>query len=195
VNQEMQTQEEKTKNERETLYFSSCYISKQYQEIILSVRQIEFVDQLCEREPVIALELDTPPTVIGLTVKAILAESNRRSAKDNPLLPKRLSDISQGKVFYERSDYATFQIGKYVKQDNIGKAYYDTPGYQASKATIINDFNKHYLHFLVEATDKIILATVSFNEWNPIQFSKQVPLSIENEELGVLFLGFSRLCI
>ena len=191
----MQTHEEKTNNEQEPLYFSSCYISKQYQEIIFSIMQVEFVDQLCEREPVIALGLEANPSVVGLTVKAILAASNERSAKDNPLFSTSLSDISQGKIFYNRSEYATYQIGQYAKQDNIGKAYYNTPGYQASKATMINDFNKHYLRFLVQATNQTIFATVSFNEWNPIQFSKQVLLSIENDELGVLFLGFAKLCV
>ena len=191
----MQPPKEKTKNEQETIYYSSCYISKQFQEIIFSIIRVEFVDQLCEREPVVALGLDASPPIVGLTVKAILAESNRRSAKDNPFLSATISDISQGKVFYGRNDYTTHQIGKYVKQDNIGKAYYDTPGYQASKATIIKDFNRYYLRFSVQATDKTILANVSFNEWNPIQFAKQVPLDMKNEELGALFLGFSRLCI
>jgi hypothetical protein len=191
----MQTHEADIKNEEEILYFASCYISKEYGELIFSIMRVEFVDQLCDREPTVALGLETPPIVVGLAVKAILAESNKKSSKDNPLLSTTLSDISQGKIFYSRNDYATHQIGKYAKQDKIGKAYYDTPGYQGSKATMINDFNRNYLHFLVQATDKIIFATVSFNEWNPIQFSKQVPLHIENEELGVLFLGFSKLCI
>src|SRR6266511_3028740 len=176
------------------LYFSSCYISKQFQEIIFFIMRVEFIDQLCEHEPVVALGLDTSPQVVGLTVKAILAESNKRSAKDNPLLSTTLPDISQGKIFYSRSDYAKHQIGKYAKQDNIGKAYYDTPGYQASKATIIKDFTRHYLPFSLRATDKMVFINVVFNEWNPIQFSKQVSLNMKDEELGTLFLGFSRLC-
>ena len=191
----MQIHEELAENEQEVLYFSSCYISKQFQEIIFSIMRVEFIDQLCEREPVVVLGLDTSPPVVGLAVKAILAESNKRSAKDNPFLSTTLSDISQGRIFYSRNDYATHQIGEYVKQDNIGKAYYDTPGYQASKATIIKEFNRHYLHFSVQATDKTIFANVYFNEWNPIQFSKQVSLDMKDDELGVLFLGFSRLCI
>ena len=191
----MQTHEAGIKSEQEISYFASCYISNKYGEIIFSIMRVEFVDQLCEREPVVALGLETSPIVVGLAVKAILAESNKKSAKDNPILSATLSDILQGRIFYSRNDYTSHQIGNYAKQDNIGKAYYDTPGYQASKATIIKDFNRHYLNFSVRATDKIIFVNVSFNEWNPIQFSKQVPLNIENEELGVLFLGFSKLCI
>lgn len=190
----MQTHEEPTGNEEEVLYFSSCYISKQFQEIIFSIMRVEFLEQLCECEPVVALGLDTSPLIVGSTVKAILVESNKRSAKDNPILSTTLSDISQGKIFYSRSDYAKHQIGKYAKQDNIGKAYYDTPGYQASKATKIKDFNRHYLPFSLRATNKMLFINVVFNEWNPIQFSKQVFLNMKDEELGVLFLGFSRLC-
>ena len=191
----MQNREELTGNKQETVYFSSCYISKQFQEIIFSIMRVEFVDQLCEREPVIALGLDTSPLVIGSTVKAILAESNKGSAKDNPLLSTTLSGIAQGAVFYTRNDYEKHQIGKYVKQDNIGKAYYDTPGYQASKATTIKDFNRHYLPFSLRATDKTLFINVVFNECNPIQFSKQVSLNMKDDELGALFLGFSKLCI
>ncbi len=47
----MRNHEEPKGNEQETLYFSSCYISKQFQEIIFSIMRVEFVDQLCEREP------------------------------------------------------------------------------------------------------------------------------------------------
>jgi hypothetical protein len=191
----MQNHEAEIKNEQEISYFASCYISKKYAEILFSVMRVEFVDQLCEREPVIALSLETSPIVVGLAVKAILAESNKKSAKDNPLLSATLSDILQGKIFYSRKDYASHEIGNYAKQDNIGKVYYDTPGYQASKATIIKDFNRYYLNFSVRATHKTIFVNVSFNEWNPIQFSKQVPLDMKNEDLGVLFLGFARLCI
>jgi len=191
----MQTHEAETTNKQGISYFASCYISKKYEEIIFSIMQVEFVDQLCEREPVVALGLETSPIVVGLAVKAILAESNKKSAKDNPILSATLSDILQGKIFYSRNDYASHQIGNYAKQDNIGKAYYDTPGYQASKSTTIKDFNRYYLNFSVRATDKIVFVNVSFNEWNPISFSKQVPLDMKNEELGVLFLGFARLCI
>ena len=191
----MRAGEAETKHEQEIRYYASCYVSKQHGEIIFSIMQVEFVDQLCEREPVVVLDLATSPEVVGLALKAILAESNKKSAKDNPILSATLSDISQGKIFYNRNDYATHQIGKYAKQDNIGTAYYDTPGYQASKATVIKDFNRHYLHFSVQATDRVIFVNVSFNEWNPIQFSKQVPLDMKNVELGVLFLGFARLCI
>lgn len=192
----MQTTEETRENDRETRYFSSCYISKKYQEIIFSIMQVEVIDQLCEHEPVVALGLETSPTIVGLAVKAILAESNKNSAKSNPLLSATLSDLTEGKIFYSRDDYATHQSGDYAKRDKIGKVYYDMPGYQASKATLIKDFDKHYIKFSLRATDKMILATLSFNEWNPIWFAnQQVPLDLKNEELGVLFLGFSRLCI
>lgn len=197
VNQfSMQTSKETRENDQETRYFSSCYISKKYQEIIFSIMQVEFIDQLCEHEPVVALGLETSPTIVGLAVKAILAESNKNSAKSNPLLSATLSDLSQGKIFYSQNDYATHQSGDYAKRDNIGKGYYGPPGYQASKATLIKDFGRHYINFTLRATDKMILAILSFNEWNPIRFAKQqVPLDLKNEELGVLFLGFSRLCI
>ena len=191
----MQIHDEKAENEQEKLYFSSCYISKRYQEIVFSVMRVEFVDQLCEREPVVALDLEVSPALVGSVVKAILAESNQRNASDNPSLSKRLSDISQGKIFYSRNDYAAHQIGQYAKQDNIGKAYYDTPAYQASKAKTIKDFNKYYLNFSVQATDEVVFIIATFNERNPIQFSQQVPLKMANEELGALFLGFSRLCM
>ena len=191
----MQASEAEAKYEQEIRYYASCYVSKQHAEVIFSIMQVEFVDQLCEREPVAVFDLATSPEIVGLALKAILAESNKQSAKNNSLLSATLSDISQGKIFYNRKDYATHQVRDYPKQDNIGKVYHDAPGYQASKATIMKEFNRHYLQFLVRATDKILFAKVSFNEWNPIQFSKQVPLDIKNEELGALFLGFSRLCI
>lgn len=182
----MQSDAEQTISEQEPLYFASCYISKQYREIIFSVMRVEFVDQLCEHEPVIAFGLDAHPNIVGLAVKAILAESNQKSAKANPLLSTRLANIPQGKIFYDRSDYTAHQTGR---------VYYDRPGYQASSATILHDFSKHYLHFLVQATDETILATLSFNEWNPLQYSERVPLGMDDEGLGALFLGFSRLCI
>lgn len=191
----MQNHEESTNNEQKDKYFSSCYISTQFQEIIFTIMQVEFVDQLCEREPVIVLGLDTSPQVVGLTVKAILAESNKENAIDNPLLSTNLSDISQGEIFYSRNDYATYQIGKYAKQDKIGKAYYDMPGYQASKSINPQEFYRHYLNFSIRATDNVISINLDFNEWNPIQFSKQVSLEMKNEELGALFLGFSSLLI
>lgn len=191
----MRVYDESTNRKPEPSYFAACYASKRFQEIIFSVRRVEFADQLCEREPVIVLALETTPRIVGLTVMAILAESNKQSAKDNPWLLASLSDISQGRVFYNRNEYATFQIGEYSKRDNIGKGYYDTPGYQASHATIINDFNQHYSHLLVEATDKTILVSAPWSKRNPIQFSEEIPLSAKNEEIGVLFLGFSRFCI
>jgi hypothetical protein len=191
----MQAGEAETKHEQEIRYYASCYVSRQHGEIIFSIMQVEFIDQLCKHEPVVALDLKTSPDVIGLALKAILAESNKMSTKDNPFLSATLSDISQGKIFYSRNDYAAHQIGEYAKQDNLGKAYYDTPAYQASKAKIINDFNKYYLNFSIQATDEVIFIIATFNEWNPIQFSQQVPLRIANEELGALFLGFSRLCM
>ena len=191
----MQTHEEGLKNKPEPLYFSACYVSKRYREIVLSIMRVEFVDQLCEREPVITLGLETSPRVVGLAVKAILVESNKRSAKDNPWLSTILSDLSSGKIFYNRADYAPYQLSITGKQTRIGETYLDTPGFQASKAQTINDFNKYFLQFLVQATNEAIFIMASFSEWNPIQYSKQVPLSLENEELGAVFLGFSKLCI
>ena len=191
----MHANEAEAKHEQEIRYYASCYVSRQQAEIIFSIMQVEFVDQLCEREPVVVFDLATSPEIVGLALKAILAESNKKNAKDNPLLRATLSDISQGKIIYSRNDYAANQIGEYAKQDNIGKAYYDTPAYQASKAKIINDFNKYYLNFFIQVTDDVIFIIATFNEWNPIQFSQQVPLNMGNEELGALFLGFSRLCM
>jgi len=101
----MQTHEAETTNKQGISYFASCYISKKYEEIIFSIMQVEFVDQLCEREPVVALGLETSPIVVGLAVKAILAESNKKSAKDNPILSATLSDILQGKIFSDSNGF------------------------------------------------------------------------------------------
>src|SRR5687768_6761019 len=112
----MQTGEAETKHEQEIRYYASCYISKQHGEIIFSIMQVEFIDQLCEREPVVALDLETSPEVVGLALKATLAESNTRDAENNPLFAYRLSDILQARIFYNRSDYAKDQLLIHDKQ-------------------------------------------------------------------------------
>lgn len=191
----MQADEAEGKYEQKIRYSASCYVSKQYREIIFSIMQVEFVDQLCEHEPVVALDIETSAEVVGSTCKAILADSNVNNAANNPLLNNKLSDILQGRIFLTRNDYAKNQLLVHEKQTHFGNVYYDTPGYQSSRAQTIKDFDKYYLHFGVDATDETIFIRTFFNEWNPVHLSKEVPLNIDNEALGVLLLGFSKVCL
>ena len=191
----MQASEATTKREQEIRYYASGYVSKQHGEIIFSVMQVEFMDQLCEREPVLALDLEASPDVVGLALKAVLADSNINEATNNPSLTNRLSDISEARIFYTRSDYARNQFIHHDKQTHFSNTYYDRPAYQASKAQTINDFSKYYLHLRIEATSAEIFMSTVFNEWNPVHLAKQVPLNIENEVLGTILLGFSKACL
>lgn len=183
------------KNAQEICYYASCYVSKQYREIIFSIMQVEFVDQLCEREPVVALDIETSPEVVGSTCKTILVDSNANTAVKNPLLKNKLSNIPQGRIFLTRNDYAKNKLLVHNKQTHFGNVYYDTPGYQSSRASTIKDFDKYYLHFSIEATDGTIFIRTFFNDWNPVHLSKEVPLNIDNEALGVLLLSFSKVCL
>jgi len=191
----MQVGEEETKHEQEIHYYASCYISRQYQEIIFSIMQVEFVDQLFEREPVLALDLETSTEVVGLALKIILAESNPKEAVNNPLLKNKLSDNLQARIFYTRNDYQNNQLLFHNKQTHFDNAYINTPAYQCSKVQTINDFGRYYLHFRIDATNETIFIFTVFNEWNPVHLTKQVPLNIDNEVLGALLIGFSRACL
>ena len=184
-----------TKHEQEIRYYASYYISKQYREIIFSVMQVEFVDQLFEREPVLALDLETPPEIVGLALRAILAESNLKEAVNNPLLKNNLSDILHARIFYTQNDFAKILLLIPDKQTRSGNTFINLPAYQSSRAPTLNNFGRYYLHFRIEATDETIFMRSVFNEWNPIHLSKQVSLNINNEILGALLIGFSRACL
>jgi hypothetical protein len=135
-----------------------------YGEIIFSIMKIEFIDQLIEHEPVLTIDLESAPDVIGLALKAILAVSNPKEEGNNPFFRHQLSDIVQDRIFYTRNDYAKNQLRIHGKQTRVGNAYINTPAYQASKAQNITDFGRYYLHFRIEATDNMIFMGAVFNE-------------------------------
>ncbi len=178
-------------SEDQDLYYACCYISKKYQEIIFVTVWLEFLDQLCEHEPVIVMPLNASPTVLGLTAKTILALSNTNQAKGNHLFPTQISDIPPGKIFFKQMDYPKGN----KKQRKRGTTYYDMPGYQASLVETINEFEKHYLAFSMRATNTKLEIFSVFNEWNPIKLSKQLPLSSDNDILGALFLDYAKHCL